>query len=289
VIGSLLRLVWDLVGRPLAVRHGVVEPTADDFVLAGWGAERAGRAEDALAAYDEALRHRPWDEETTARRAGLIRRCPYLADRAEQSEWERLATLDPVEVLNLLGAQASDRKLLLVVAAFYQRAEHQPIAHLDRAIVDALEECADGRVPAAVLRRQIAARTARSEAESPLDTDAHFDLVTAPLLLSRPRLWAEVSLRTVAPTIEAAEQVRLLGCILGPLHRVRAADPAWLTSTVVALARQMYESGDFSGMPILADALQDAGCEDAPILSHCRGPGPHARGCWVVDLVLGKS
>jgi hypothetical protein len=42
-------------------------------------------------------------------------------------------------------------------------------------------------------------------------------------------------------------------------------------------------------MPILADALQDAGCENADILDHCRGPGPHVRGYWVVDLVLGKE
>jgi hypothetical protein len=51
----------------------------------------------------------------------------------------------------------------------------------------------------------------------------------------------------------------------------------------------MYESRDFGAMPILADALQDAGCEDAAILGHCRGAGPHVRGCWVVDLVLGKE
>ena len=51
----------------------------------------------------------------------------------------------------------------------------------------------------------------------------------------------------------------------------------------------MYASRDFSPMPILADALQDAGCDSADILDHCRGSGPHVRGCWVVDLVLGKA
>jgi hypothetical protein len=51
----------------------------------------------------------------------------------------------------------------------------------------------------------------------------------------------------------------------------------------------MYGSRDFSPTPVLADALQDAGCEDAAILDHCRGDGAHVRGCWVVDLVLGKS
>ncbi|HVL11991.1 MAG TPA: hypothetical protein VM529_05470 [Gemmata sp.] len=52
----------------------------------------------------------------------------------------------------------------------------------------------------------------------------------------------------------------------------------------------MYGSRDFSPMPILADALQDAGCDSADILDHCRGPKQvHVRGCWVVDLVLGKE
>ena len=51
------------------------------------------------------------------------------------------------------------------------------------------------------------------------------------------------------------------------------------TSTAVALSKQMYDSRDFSAMPILADALQDAGCENDDILNHCQGSGPHIRGC----------
>ena len=65
--------------------------------------------------------------------------------------------------------------------------------------------------------------------------------------------------------------------------------PSWRTSTAVSLTRQIYDSRDFSAMPILADALQDAGCEDEQLLGHCRGPGPHVRGCWAIDLVLGKG
>ncbi|MCE9563335.1 MAG: hypothetical protein K8U57_14940 [Planctomycetes bacterium] len=68
-----------------------------------------------------------------------------------------------------------------------------------------------------------------------------------------------------------------------------AFDPAWLTSTVIALATGMYESRDFAAMPILADALQDAGCDIESLLGHCRGPGPHARGCHCVDSCLGKN
>jgi hypothetical protein len=66
-------------------------------------------------------------------------------------------------------------------------------------------------------------------------------------------------------------------------------NPYWLTSTVVSLAQQMYDTRDFSAMPILADALQDSGCSNETILEHCRRPGPHCRGCWVCDLCLNKS
>ncbi len=77
--------------------------------------------------------------------------------------------------------------------------------------------------------------------------------------------------------------------IFGNPFRPVAFDPDWRTSDAVAISRGMYESRDFAAMPILADALQDAGCENADILDHCRGPGPHVRGCWVVDQVLGKA
>ncbi len=77
--------------------------------------------------------------------------------------------------------------------------------------------------------------------------------------------------------------------IIGNPFRPVTADPAWLTSDVVALAHGIYEEKAFDRMPILADALQDAGCENDDVLSHCRGPGPHVRGCWVVDLILGKE
>ena len=90
-------------------------------------------------------------------------------------------------------------------------------------------------------------------------------------------------------TGEKREQSVLLRDIFGnPFHPTRFSTE-WRTDTALVLARQMYESRDFSALPILADALQDAGCDSADILDHCRGPGPHVRGCWVVDLVLGKE
>jgi len=81
----------------------------------------------------------------------------------------------------------------------------------------------------------------------------------------------------------------LLRDIFGNPFRPVSFDRVWRTDTAVTLAQAMYESRDFSAMPILADALQDAGCDNADILNHCRGPGPHVRGCWVVDLVLEKE
>jgi hypothetical protein len=58
---------------------------------------------------------------------------------------------------------------------------------------------------------------------------------------------------------------------------------------VVRLAQGIYEDRAFDRLPVLADALEEAGCDNAEILSHCRGPGPHVRGCWAVDLSLGKE
>jgi hypothetical protein len=80
----------------------------------------------------------------------------------------------------------------------------------------------------------------------------------------------------------------LLEIFGNPFHPV-SFSPEWRTDTTVSLARSMYESRDFSAMPILADALQDAGCDNSEILDHCRDAKQvHARGCWVVDLVLCK-
>jgi hypothetical protein len=88
---------------------------------------------------------------------------------------------------------------------------------------------------------------------------------------------------------EIAEKVRLLRDIFGNPFRPVTFDPAWRTEQSVGLARMMYEKRTFDAMPILSDALQDAGCDNEDILRHCREPGVHVRGCWVVDLVLGKE
>ena len=89
---------------------------------------------------------------------------------------------------------------------------------------------------------------------------------------------------------EKAHQSHLFRDIFGNPFRPVSFNPAWRTDTAVSLARQMYESREFGAMPILADALQDAGCEDEQMLTHCRDANQvHVRGCWVCDLVLGKE
>jgi hypothetical protein len=88
---------------------------------------------------------------------------------------------------------------------------------------------------------------------------------------------------------ERGSQAGLLRDIFGNPFRPVVFAPEWRTSTAVALADAMYAARDFAHLPVLADALEEAGCDNPDVLAHCRGPGPHVRGCWVVDLVLGKT
>jgi hypothetical protein len=78
--------------------------------------------------------------------------------------------------------------------------------------------------------------------------------------------------------------VREIFC--NPLRPV-SITPAWRTPQALAIARTAYEERRWEDLPLLADALEEAGCTDVAILSHLRGPGPHVRGCWPVDLILG--
>jgi hypothetical protein len=91
---------------------------------------------------------------------------------------------------------------------------------------------------------------------------------------------------------EACEQCALVREVLGNPFRPVVINPSWVASNggaVKRLAAGIYEEKTFGRMPILADALEDAGCDHAEILEHCRGPGLHVRGCWVLDLILGKE
>jgi hypothetical protein len=92
---------------------------------------------------------------------------------------------------------------------------------------------------------------------------------------------------------ERDAQAELLRDLFGPTIARHIDVPAswlgWNDGCIVRIGQAIYDERAFDRMPILADALEDAGCDNADILNHCREPGEHVRGCWVVDLLLGKS
>jgi hypothetical protein len=85
------------------------------------------------------------------------------------------------------------------------------------------------------------------------------------------------------------EGYRVAKDVLGNPFHPASFNPSWRTRTTVNLAQAIYDERAFDRMPILGDALEEAGCTDAEILNHCRQPGEHVKGCWVVDSVLGKT
>jgi hypothetical protein len=89
--------------------------------------------------------------------------------------------------------------------------------------------------------------------------------------------------------IPCRAQAELIREVVGKPFRPVAFDRRWRTEDVLGLGRGIYEEGAFDRLPLLADALMDAGCDNEDILAHCRSAGPHVRGCWVADLVLGKE
>lgn len=88
---------------------------------------------------------------------------------------------------------------------------------------------------------------------------------------------------------ERCAHCELLRDIFGNPFRPATTKRPWRTSTVLGLAEGIYEDRAFDRMSVLADAMEEVGCDNADILSHCRGDGPHVRGCWVIDLILGKN
>jgi hypothetical protein len=169
-----------------------------------------------------------------------------------------------------------------------------------RRAVEVAEFVADGLGSVAMLDKVRAEAAAAVQA---LPTRDHLYLGTAAgfvrhCLETDARIGASNSLTSLLPLIGSFSehspdtldiQCRLVRDLFGnPFHAV-ALLPEWRTSAVISLTQSMYVSRDFSSMPMLSDALQDAGCDIAEILDHCRSPGPHVRGCWVVDRLLGKD
>jgi hypothetical protein len=89
------------------------------------------------------------------------------------------------------------------------------------------------------------------------------------------------------PSDEQRRQFAVVADVLGDPAAPARFNPVWRTSTVLALARGIHQNLAFDRLPILADAMEEAGCDDESVLEHCRRATTHVRGCWVVDLAMG--
>jgi hypothetical protein len=151
-----------------------------------------------------------------------------------------------------------------------------------------LDMAAHAAVSAATPEAIKAALGCRSRALSALTSAKWVDLaITSPLQNlddseSRER-------EKLARIDEQQRQVRLVHHFFGNPFRPVSLDPAWLTANVNQLAETIYQKRRFADLPFLADALADAGCANEDILNHCRKPGIHVRGCWALDLILGRE
>lgn len=213
------------------------------------------------------------------------------------AEW--MACSDPPPMLEFLRGKVSERKLRLFSTACFLRLTALLPDPRQRQGISVLEQLAEGvilqsecRNVTAEIRRAIPPRDEQVVSQIPTD-DFHF----VALMLYREFCSSSVASHAISATAGLADgaeeqrhQAQLMRDIIGNPFRPVTTDPTWLTTDVVALATGIYEDRAFDRMPILADALQDAGCDNDDILNHCRNANQvHVRGCWVVDLVLGKE
>ncbi|HZZ82154.1 MAG TPA: hypothetical protein VFE62_26890 [Gemmataceae bacterium] len=201
-----------------------------------------------------------------------------------ESEWRN--AVEPHAMLEHLhtNGKPSDRKLRLFAVACSRRIWIL-IDNLGRAAVDAAEECADGRLGSDELR------AARLACQGTGGQASWYAAATSPFIAARN---AARSAQAGAATLgtEAEEllaQADLVREIFDNPFQRYPDEQSWLTPCVVGLAQAIYDDRAFDRIPDLADALERAGCENDKILNHCRGPMPHVRGCWVIDLMLGKE
>lgn len=213
------------------------------------------------------------------------------------TEQEWLSCNDPDPFQDLLMDIASDRKWRLFVCGCAHRLWDHLSDARSRHAVELSEEFADGLVTKTVLdevernARQAWYEIATNRIDSPAEHAAAGAFMSANTTGIFQRLgivwrFAHAAADRLA---EKAIQTAILRDIFGNPFRPITVDPRWRTETVVGLARGIYDERAFERMPILADALEEAGCESADVLRHCREPGEHVRGCWVVDLLLGKQ
>jgi hypothetical protein len=128
----------------------------------------------------------------------------------------------------------------------------------------------------------------RRKQERIAEEDRKNDSVTSVSWMLPSEYFADPAL--IRQAAEQRLQCAFLRDVFGNPFRPVSVEPVWLTSTVVALTEGIYQERAFDRMPILADALQDAGCENEVVLAHCRDESQiHVRGCWGVDLLTGRK
>jgi hypothetical protein len=227
---------------------------------------------------------------------------PQRRDAVNETEWQSSVDLDAM--LDHIRGRITDRKLRLFACACVRQGWELLAGESGRAAVEAAEAFADGGLTRARLKRFRVAVTAHMDAIARQrrgvwvrDPVRHFEsrlCDAARRVAGEGDLWDVV--RQVRLTLHYAPLrdreaglPALLRDVVGTPGAPFNVEPDWRTSTALALAGGIYEERAFDRLPILADALQDAGCENAQILDHCRDPAPHIRGCWVVDLVLDRQ
>jgi hypothetical protein len=208
-----------------------------------------------------------------------------------EAEW--LSCTNPKEMLAFLQLRISDRKLRLFAVACCRRSWQQLTNEALRLGIETAEQFADGLVNQSYRSRvDAAAYRCLSRVRTYPPCIAH-----AASLCCRDNIknWInEIWFESLGgPMRQHSSSAALLREVLGnPFRPVRTLPPSvcvWNDGTVPKIAESIYEQGKFEELPILADALEDAGCADAGLLDHLRVPESHVRGCWALDLVLGKE
>jgi hypothetical protein len=204
------------------------------------------------------------------------------------TEQEWLACTDPQKMWEFLRGKSSERKARLFAVACCRKLWHlmgEPL----RKVVDVGERYADGLASEGEAN-EAAGLAIEQGGESNHLAMAAWDTVAECSEPDDPFNIGSDSANEANAVLDGQlVQCNLVRCIFGNPFRPATFDPAWRTPQVVALTRQIYDDRSFDRLRDLAKALEGVGCDNAEILAHCREPGPHVRGCWVLDLVVGKE
>jgi hypothetical protein len=204
-----------------------------------------------------------------------------------EAEW--LACADPEPLLLFLKGRSSDRKFRLFAYACIRRMRNVLEDERSRRAVELAELAADGLATEDQVRQAVTG-SVRAYIVAPI-------VGQATVGAAWPAAWnaldtARRGLGLSAASEEHRQQRLLLSDVFGNPFRPLMVERSWLRwndGTVPRIAQGIYEGRAFDRLPILADALLDAGCDGEELLAHCRSAGPHVRGCWAIDLLLGKE